>query len=69
MVNGTDVFNTRFPWHGHKVPDWTVYVNRKELTPSMTPSTAIQRGFGILTFNAKDFQDVPGLKLTVIPSA
>ena len=30
---------------------------------------AVQRGFGILTFNAKDFQDVPGLKLTVIPSA
>lgn len=30
---------------------------------------AVQRGFGILTFNAKDFQDVPGLKLIVIPPA
>ena len=28
---------------------------------------AVQRGFGLLTFNGKDFQDVPGLKLLVLP--
>jgi predicted nucleic acid-binding protein len=30
---------------------------------------AVQRGFGLLTFNGKDFQDVPRLKLIVIPPA
>jgi len=29
---------------------------------------AVQRDFGLLTFNGKDFQDVPGLKLIVIPT-
>jgi predicted nucleic acid-binding protein len=28
---------------------------------------AIQRDFGLLTSNGKDFKDIPGLKLTVIP--
>ncbi|MBM3891909.1 MAG: type II toxin-antitoxin system VapC family toxin [Verrucomicrobia bacterium] len=27
---------------------------------------AIQRGFTLLTANAKDFEDIPGLKLTVL---
>ncbi len=27
---------------------------------------AVQRGFTVLTANAKDFQDVPGLKLVVV---
>jgi len=30
---------------------------------------AVQRDFGLLTFNAKDFQDIPGLKLAVLPSS
>lgn len=29
---------------------------------------AVQRGFRLLTLNGKDFQDVPGLKLVVLPS-
>jgi predicted nucleic acid-binding protein len=29
-------------------------------------SQAIQRGFTVLTANAKDFKDVPGLKLVVV---
>ncbi|MFZ4778858.1 MAG: PIN domain-containing protein [Terrimicrobiaceae bacterium] len=29
---------------------------------------AVQRGFGLLTLNAKDFRDVPGLNLIVVPS-
>lgn len=29
---------------------------------------AVQRGFGLLTLNGKDFQDVPGLNLIVVPS-
>ena len=30
---------------------------------------AVQRGFHLLTFNGKDFRDVPGLNLVVVPSA
>ncbi len=30
---------------------------------------AVQRGFNLLTFNGKDFRDVPGLNLIVVPSA
>lgn len=30
---------------------------------------AVQRGFGLLTFNEKDFRDIPDLNLVVLPSA
>jgi hypothetical protein len=30
---------------------------------------AVQRGFGLLTFNGKDFRDIPDLNLVVLPSA
>lgn len=30
---------------------------------------AVQRGFGLLTFNGKDFLDIPDLNLVVLPSA
>lgn len=29
---------------------------------------AVQRGFGLLTFNGKDFRDIPDLNLVVLPS-
>ena len=30
---------------------------------------AVQQGFGLLTFNGKDFRDIPDLNLVVLPSA